>query len=360
MRRLPTAETKVARRVDEPGAEVVVPEPVDDHAGRERVYWRRDPLREPAAALALGGGVVAERRRLLRIQAQGSRHDLVGLVLRVAATLHAHGLRQLRVGEGVDDRQLGEIAEFLLEPPALRLQVLEPGDLGRRQGRVRHGPQSGVAEEELVHADAVTAVGGHEREEPHRLWDLHHNAQSLVLTQTGTEQLPLCVEVEAEVGLRARVGLGRSKAQRGRQPQGTQRVNLANLGKIERDAAVGVQPEHGVTVSGEVDAVGLRQWLMAHLAVPDPVPRLAAGRRQVGDHDILGDLHLGRLWFGRDRIRLGRLAAGFVALRHEHALDKRRRLRFSSRDHRQQHVWLLGLEEVQSGLPGLPLQHLDA
>ena len=54
VRRAAAVEPEVARRLDETGAEVVVPDAVRHDAGEQRVRRRRDPLGELLAAIAVG------------------------------------------------------------------------------------------------------------------------------------------------------------------------------------------------------------------------------------------------------------------------------------------------------------------
>ena len=83
MTRSTTVDAEVARRVHEARAEVVVPEPIHDHAGRERVRRRGDPGGNRPAPVALRGvGREPPRRAELR---QAARRDLLAGLQWIAA-----------------------------------------------------------------------------------------------------------------------------------------------------------------------------------------------------------------------------------------------------------------------------------
>ena len=55
MRRLAAVEAEVVRRLDQAAAEVIVPQPVDDRPGEQRVVLAGDPLGQFAPAVGVGG-----------------------------------------------------------------------------------------------------------------------------------------------------------------------------------------------------------------------------------------------------------------------------------------------------------------
>ena len=88
VRRPVALRAEVARRVDQAGAEVVLPDAVDDHAGRQRRALGDDGVGqfEPAAALRERPRRVGRQHRQ-----EAARHDRAGAG-RVAAHLHGHVL----------------------------------------------------------------------------------------------------------------------------------------------------------------------------------------------------------------------------------------------------------------------------
>ena len=50
-----TVKAEIVRRVDQPDAKVIVPQPVDDHAREERVSRIGDPLGQPQSAIVFRG-----------------------------------------------------------------------------------------------------------------------------------------------------------------------------------------------------------------------------------------------------------------------------------------------------------------
>ena len=101
MRRPLAQVAEVARRADDAAAEVMLPDAVDDDAGRQRVVLARRWLGqlEPAAALRERGR--ARRRRGSRRKRRGAtRPSLAGLP-RTKTFMSAGG----RLGQAVRDRQ---------------------------------------------------------------------------------------------------------------------------------------------------------------------------------------------------------------------------------------------------------------
>ncbi len=134
---LTAVDAEVARRVDDAGAEVIVPEPVDDHAGRERIGRRGDPVGERPAAVALRG-VARELPRGTESR-EASRSDLLAGRHRVA-TEEAMCLLGRDELAGIRLRQRLERLELFLEIPrclgkALHLSQLIRGELGGRRDR---------------------------------------------------------------------------------------------------------------------------------------------------------------------------------------------------------------------------------
>src|SRR5678815_3161081 len=104
-------ESKVARRAHDPGTEVMMPDPIRDHARRQRILRARDRLGQlepPAALLERGRFAIAQRR-------QESPRYFLAQILRTAADSHALRL-ELR---GILDR----VQEWILRRN-LRLQFL--------------------------------------------------------------------------------------------------------------------------------------------------------------------------------------------------------------------------------------------
>src|SRR5258708_6060825 len=100
MRRFLAERAEIARRADERLAKVVLPDAIDDDAGRERIVLRGDGVREfePAAALRELGGLVAGKN--LEETARGFFAEFGG----VAAQEDLH-VRGARLGHAVCDRQ---------------------------------------------------------------------------------------------------------------------------------------------------------------------------------------------------------------------------------------------------------------
>ena len=137
MARLTAVDAEVARRVDDAGAKVIVPEPVGDHACGERIGRRGDPIGERPATVSLRG-VGRELPRGTESR-EASRSDLLAGRHRVATekTMRLLGRNELA---GIGLRQRLERLELLLEIPrrlgkALHLGQLIRGELGGRRDR---------------------------------------------------------------------------------------------------------------------------------------------------------------------------------------------------------------------------------
>ena len=125
-RRLPLA-AEIFRRANQPGAETHLPQPVDRHAGRQRMIVGGEPAGQPQPIIRLAGGkrrqhggcaggdslgrhVVSaprEQKRLSRLGHFSHDHDLADAVDRAAALFAnlAHG-GELRFVLGVEVRQI--------------------------------------------------------------------------------------------------------------------------------------------------------------------------------------------------------------------------------------------------------------
>ena len=97
MRRLAAVEAEIARRLDEAGAEVGLPETIDHDAGEQRIARAADPGRQPLAPPGLGG---------VRLETEidagchdrrdpAGLHDLSGLI-RIASDLDVRRSRLAR------------------------------------------------------------------------------------------------------------------------------------------------------------------------------------------------------------------------------------------------------------------------
>jgi hypothetical protein len=106
------AKAEVARRVHQTLAEVVMPEAVHDHAGRERILGMRDPIREREHAAALR--TFCHHRSQLTAcchPGKGTRRDVLSFILGIAATLHLDH-RRFRLGnDRIDLFGLGNALE---------------------------------------------------------------------------------------------------------------------------------------------------------------------------------------------------------------------------------------------------------
>ena len=148
------AHAEVARRGHQTRAEVVLPDPIDDHAGRERVLWARDRAGEfqPAAA---------ERERLASVHLgehlqEAARHA-VAAVLRLAPPKHDRLVRPLVVAHhhaaarsaGMRHFDALHLAEHRVVGPAFALIEKRDGrrgvELHGRVGGDEHGAQRLVA-----------------------------------------------------------------------------------------------------------------------------------------------------------------------------------------------------------------------
>ncbi len=131
MRRLPPHAPEVIRRIDEPAAEVILPDAIDDHAPRERVALIGDPLRQRRAARAL------RLPRRHRETCEGSsreigtraRADFLRRLPHIASLQHEDRPRlpAARAGAGeraqprmhrprIDDLRRGQLAERRIRP----------------------------------------------------------------------------------------------------------------------------------------------------------------------------------------------------------------------------------------------------
>src|SRR5262245_57242597 len=99
MRRSFAHRAEVTRRADQALAEMMLPDAVDDHAGRERVVFVRDRIGqfEPSAALRKRRGVIWAQ------YGEKPSRGVFADILRAAANMHLHVLRRA-VLERVNER----------------------------------------------------------------------------------------------------------------------------------------------------------------------------------------------------------------------------------------------------------------
>ncbi len=146
MRRPLAVHAEVARRVDQAGAEVFLPDAVDDHPQRDRLRGDGARQLEPAAAFREG-----RRARRLQHREEAARHGVaqahrvaaqvhlqVDRLLDVANAVHVGVLRRQRLLHRLDvlaqafDQRAAIAAEPLLEPPAGEAQQPRPRRLAGR------------------------------------------------------------------------------------------------------------------------------------------------------------------------------------------------------------------------------------
>ena len=140
------AEAKIARRVDQPGSEMVLPDAIDDDPCGEWVVATGDALREfkpPGAIFKIGGSKDRQRpsRDLIALgRVVAAQKDV--RVLRDRRVLHRHRVRSQLAQ--LDDTAF-DIGEECLQP-SLRRLIEEPLDIvqvaardgTRRTGAVQH------------------------------------------------------------------------------------------------------------------------------------------------------------------------------------------------------------------------------
>ena len=151
MTRRAAIDPEVARGVDDPCAKVVVPETIDDHAGRERIARRHDPVRQPAATLGLGG-VGGQLPRRPKLREAAGQHLVAGLGR--ITTKKPVGRNGLHEPAGIGLGKRGQGVESLAQCRDVDRERFELGQLvGREFGRRRD--RSGSLSMHVVAGEAI-------------------------------------------------------------------------------------------------------------------------------------------------------------------------------------------------------------
>ena len=112
MCRLPPIRTEVGRRLDDPLTEVLQPQSIDNHTGRQRVVGTDHPFREGQSPLGLGS-LCGELNGRPEFRQRRRGHDL----LRLGDITTIEAVRRPRIDElpGIGFRLLDQRGEFLRE-----------------------------------------------------------------------------------------------------------------------------------------------------------------------------------------------------------------------------------------------------
>ena len=145
-----SAESEIARRVDETAAEVVMPESVDDHSPGQGIDGIDDPIRQGFPAISLGLGVVAERGSNLSDTGKrtGAGLDL-GRGFGTAAVEDFHG-RGLFGFDAVDSGRGAKRFQLVKQIAFLPFQSCDLFGVVDGSGFVLRGDKARVAKEDLV------------------------------------------------------------------------------------------------------------------------------------------------------------------------------------------------------------------
>ncbi len=288
MRRPIAVKAEIARRGHQPGAEVIVPQPIHRHPPDQRIGRVGQPAGQGGTSLLLGRIGCCQIGRESRNDRQRPWRNFVAWRLGIAALQQMRGGGRLR-NDGIDflfARRRGNLTLQLAAP-------LEQGGPDRRVGRGRGAArgcsgrrvddQPRIAEKNLIVRDAVAAIGRHQGQKP-RLF-----AQRKIEPRAPrgmVDSAPFgprrAVDVYGKVG--AGPGAQATVSGHGLKMDRLElRQRLPDRGQIECDGLVGMQGDHRVARRRVIDAIDFGRILRQDLAGLDVIPALAVGGRCFDD-----------------------------------------------------------------------------